>query len=100
MNEILMNIKNAKMMPNLFKRKQLRLLRLEATANGIKKMKSQLNIFLVSNSKQSVKALVRKLEVNGTEIYDDRKVNDEIKISLRKTVNVIKKNSSQIFLPF
>ena len=100
MNEILMNIKNAKTTPNLFKRKQLRLLRLEATANGIKKMKSQLNIFLVSNSKRSVKALVRKLEVNGTEIYDDRKVNDEIKISLRKTVNVIKKNSSQIFLPF
>ena len=100
MNEILMNIKNVKTTPNLFMRKQLRLLRLEATANGIKKMKSQLNIFLVSNSKQSVKALVRKLEVNGTEIYDDRKVNDEIKISLRKTVNVIKKNSSQIFLPF
>ena len=100
MNEILMNIKNVKTTPNLFMRKQLRLLRLEATANGIKKMKSQLNIFLVSNSKRSVKALVRKLEVNGTEIYDDRKVNDEIKISLRKTVNVIKKNSSQIFLPF
>ena len=100
MNEISMNIKNVKTTPNLFMRKQLRLLRLEATANGIKKMKSQLNIFLVSNSKRSVKALVRKLEVNGTEIYDDRKVNDEIKISLRKTVNVIKKNSSQIFLPF
>ena len=49
MNEILMNIKNVKTTPNLFMRKQLRLLRLEATANGIKKMKSELNIFLVSN---------------------------------------------------
>ena len=37
----------------------------------------------VEKKKRSVKALVKKLVVNGKEIYDQAKINDEIKFSLR-----------------
>ena len=46
----------------------------------MKKVKSQLSFFLISKKKRSVKALIRKLEVNGKEICDQTKINDEIKI--------------------
>ena len=56
------------------------MLKLEANVNGMKKVKSQLSFFLISKKKRSVKALIRKLEVNGKEICDQTKINDEIKI--------------------
>ena len=56
------------------------MLKLEAEVNGIKKVKSQLNYLLISKKKQSIKTLVRKLEVNGKEICHQAKINDEIKI--------------------
>ena len=57
------------------------MLKLEANVNGMKKVKIQLSFFLISKKKKrSVKALIRKLEVNGKEICDQTKINDEIKI--------------------
>ena len=43
---------------------------------------------------------MKKLEVNGKEICDQAKVNDEIKFFLRKPLNFIRVNRSQIFLTF
>ena len=55
------------------------MLKLELKVNGMKKVKSQLSFSLISKKKGSVKALVKKLEVNGKEICDQAKINDEIK---------------------
>ena len=44
----------------------------------MKKVRSQLSFSLILK-KRSVKALVRKPEVNGKESYDQAKINDEIK---------------------
>ena len=55
------------------------MLTLKANVNGMKKVKSQLSFILISK-KRTVKALVRKLGVNGKDICDQAKINDEIKI--------------------
>ena len=55
------------------------MLTLKANVNGMKKVKIQLSFILISR-KRTVKALVRKLEVNGKGICDQAKINDEIKI--------------------
>ena len=72
-------MQNVRTILNLFMRKYLRMLILEANVNGMKMVKSQLNFFL-TQKKRSVKVLVRKLEVNGKEICDQAKINDEIKM--------------------
>ena len=41
------------------------------------KMTSQLNFFLILKNNWFIKALARKLEVNGKEICDHAKINDE-----------------------
>ena len=74
-----MNIQNIKRSLNLFMREELKVLTLKANVNGMKKVKSQLSFILISR-KRTVKALVRKLEVNGKGICDQAKINDEIKI--------------------
>ena len=61
----------------LFVREQQRLLKLEANDSCIKKVKGQLTFSLITKQRY-VKALVRKLEVNGKEICDQAKINDEI----------------------
>ena len=50
--------------------------------------------------KRSVKALVRKQEVNEKEICDQAKLNDETKIFFEETYNCHKGKSSQIVLKF
>ena len=60
------------------------MLNLEANVNSMKKVKSQLVFFLISKKNRSVKELVKKLEVNGKEICDQAKINDEIKIFFEK----------------
>ena len=72
-------MQNVRTTLNLFMRKYQRMLILEANVNGMKMVKSQLNFFL-TQKKRSVKVLVRKLEVNGKEICDQAKINDEIKM--------------------
>ena len=42
--------------------------------------KSQLSFFLITKRKRPTKASVRKLEVNGKDICNQAKINDEIKI--------------------
>ena len=78
--QIIMNIQNVITALNLFMRKQLRVLKLEPNTNGTKNVKSQINFFLISKKKRFVKALERKLEVNGKEICDQAKITDKIKI--------------------
>ena len=57
------------------------MLKLEANANGMKKVKSQLNFsFISKEKKRSLKALLGKEKVNGKEICDQVKINYEIKI--------------------
>ena len=60
----------------------------------------KLTKLLLNLKNRSVKGLVRKLEVNGKENCDQAKINNEIKLYLRKPLNVIKVNQSQIFLTF
>ena len=73
-----MNIQNAKTRLNLFIRKMLRVLKLEANVNGIKNMRSHQIFNLIS---KSIKVLVRKPAVNWKEICDQAKVNDETRIN-------------------
>ena len=79
LRQFLTNMQNVRTILNLFMRKYLKMLILEANVNGMKMVKSQLNFFL-TQKKRSVKVLVRKLEVNGKEICDQAKINDEIKM--------------------
>ena len=65
-----MNIQNVKMTLNLCMREWLRILKLEANVNGMTEMRSPLKLSLNLKKQQSLKALVRKLEVNGKEISD------------------------------
>ena len=51
-------------------REWLRILKLEANVNGMTGMRSPLKLSLNLKKQQSLKALVRKLEVNGKEISD------------------------------
>ena len=77
------------------------MLKLEANVSGTKKVKSQLRFSFISKKKRSVKALLRKLEVNRKEICDQAKINDEIKIFFEQAFKCYKvTNRSQIFLTF
>ena len=49
--QTLMNIQNVKRTLNLFMREQLKVLALEANVNGMKKVKSELSLFLISRKK-------------------------------------------------
>ena len=62
----------------------MRVLKLEANVNGMKKVKNQLNFFLISTIKRSVKAFVTKQKVNRKEICDQSKTNDETKIFFKE----------------
>ena len=55
------------------------------------------NIFLNLGDKQSVKAVVRKLEINGNEFCDQTKINDEIKIFFEEAFRCCKGKRTQIF---
>ena len=75
-----MNIQNVKRTLNLFIRKQLKGLKLEANVNGMKKVKSELSFSSIFKKKRSVKGLIRKLEVNGKEICHQAKTIDEMDV--------------------
>ena len=67
-------------------------------------MKSHVNVFLISKTKTmplQEKALTRKLEVNGKEICNETKINDEIKILFEEVFKCHKEKSfTKIFLTF
>ena len=71
----MINIQNVKRTLNLFMREETRVSKLQANVNDRKKLKSQLNFSLIAKKKRSIK----KLDVNGKEICDQTKVNNEIR---------------------